>query len=118
MNIPSDFPVQPVLPSVARRADNKNIYQCQTCYHYWDDSIATEYTPARAGRCPFEQFHEEKSEIDTTFQNVTLTISAANSKEAYSYLCKVLSDAGIEYTTDTYTTPALGENPTIDLMGE
>lgn len=35
---------------------------CMTCGRSWDDSISTPYTPAPAGRCPFEHLHDEEPE--------------------------------------------------------
>lgn len=51
--IPRDFPVI-ALPS---DHDCPTAATCNSCGLSWDDSIATAYTPAPAGRCPFEQFH-------------------------------------------------------------
>lgn len=48
--VPIDFPVRPV--SLA-----PGMTECGTCGRAWDDTIATEYTPVPAGRCPFEAFH-------------------------------------------------------------
>lgn len=53
MIIPKDFPVQPV------NAENtKDPVTCGCCGLTWDDAISTSWTPAPAGRCPFEYFHE------------------------------------------------------------
>ena len=30
---------------------------CPICHHSWDDSVATAWTPAPAGRCPWEYEH-------------------------------------------------------------
>jgi hypothetical protein len=51
--IPADFPVQPLLAI----HDCETAATCEACGLSWDDSIATAYTPAPAGRCPFEAFH-------------------------------------------------------------
>lgn len=46
-------------------ADNKNqtkpenVATCGHCGLSWDDGTSTTYTPAPAGRCPFEQWHQE-----------------------------------------------------------
>jgi len=53
--IPADFPVQPL----AADAPAKDRVTCGTCGLSWDDGVATSYTPAPAGRCPFEYFHKE-----------------------------------------------------------
>lgn len=42
-------------------------------------------------------------EVVTTFHNVLISIEAPNSKEAYNKLCRLLHDAKVEYTTDTYS---------------
>ncbi len=39
----------------------------------------------------------------TTFQNVTISVNADSSKEAYSKLCDALQSIGAEWTSDTYT---------------
>ena|SRR5690349_23615447 len=41
------------------------IAQCGTCYRMWDDSISTAWTPAPAGRCPFEYEHEPEPSLST-----------------------------------------------------
>ena len=51
--VPADFPVQP-LQSLD---DARYAAQCGVCHRIWDDGQATAYTPAPAGRCPFEAFH-------------------------------------------------------------
>ena len=51
--IPRDFPVQPLRPG--QRA--KDRATCGACGRSWDDGIATAYTPAPGGRCPFEAYH-------------------------------------------------------------
>lgn len=51
--VPDDFPVR-VLGPDDKAADPVT---CGECGRTWDDSIATGYTPAPAGRCPFEAFH-------------------------------------------------------------
>jgi hypothetical protein len=38
-----------------------------------------------------------------TFHNVTITLSANNSTEAYDKLCEMFARAGVEYETDTYS---------------
>lgn len=61
-DVPDDFPVQPLDEGEARQrmADgDRRVAQCLGCFRYWDDSVPTSYTPAPAGRCPFEAFHAE-----------------------------------------------------------
>lgn len=53
IEIPLDFPVQPL--KMGQAAGDPGT--CGTCGLSWDDSIATGYTPAPGGRCPFEEFH-------------------------------------------------------------
>lgn len=60
--VPDDFEVRPIAfmsdeyhETRARDA----LAQCGNCSRMWDDSIATSYTPAPAGRCPFEYFHAD-----------------------------------------------------------
>jgi hypothetical protein len=55
--IPADFPVRPL--TRAQAAKNPNACTCGACGRSWDDSIATSYTPAPGGRCPFEYYHAE-----------------------------------------------------------
>jgi hypothetical protein len=55
LDIPSDFPVRPISPLNPA----KDYATCETCGLGWDDAIATEYTPAPGGRCPFEAFHKD-----------------------------------------------------------
>lgn len=35
---------------------------CGACGRAWDDSVATAWTPAPAGRCPFEYEHDDDDE--------------------------------------------------------
>jgi hypothetical protein len=42
--------------------------------------------------------------METTFNNVTITITAIDSKEAYGRLCSALAALGAEFTTDTFST--------------
>lgn len=62
IEIPADFPVQPVPNDEAqqRAVDGECIATCEGCGLSWNDSIPTSYTPAPAGRCPFEAFHREQ----------------------------------------------------------
>ncbi len=53
IRIPADFPVQPL----ASDDDARYAATCGTCGLIWDDGLATAYTPAPGGRCPFEAFH-------------------------------------------------------------
>jgi len=57
MNIPKDFPVQPLKPG--EEVEGK--MTCGTCGLSWDDDKSTSITPVPSGRCPFEQFHEEEA---------------------------------------------------------
>ena len=41
---------------------------------------------------------------ETTFRNVTVTVSASSAKEAYAMLCDALHSIHAEWSTDTYTT--------------
>lgn len=55
--IPASFPVAPIGPT--REPDTRReIATCGHCEFSWDDSIATDWTPAPAARCPFEPFHK------------------------------------------------------------
>lgn len=69
--IPDSFPVAPLL-SVQQRAAAVDPVHCETCGHWWDDALPTEYTPAPAGRCPFEQFHDTQSSPDTIHQEIPI----------------------------------------------
>lgn len=55
IEIPKDFPVQPVKPG--QKA--KDPVTCGDCGLTWDDAITTSMTPAPSARCPFEAFHAE-----------------------------------------------------------
>lgn len=55
--IPAHFPVQPISRTSTTA---QQLTTCGVCGRSWDDSIPTAYTPAPAGRCPFEYFHAEK----------------------------------------------------------
>jgi hypothetical protein len=59
--IPTDFPVQPLQPGAV--AGDK--VTDGACGLSWDDAIATSYTPAPSGRCPFEAFHVETEAADS-----------------------------------------------------
>jgi hypothetical protein len=55
ITIPDDFPVRPL-----QGHENANDRAtCNVCHLSWDDSIATQYTPAPSARCPFEAFHKQ-----------------------------------------------------------
>jgi hypothetical protein len=54
--VPEDFPVRPLNPLIDAATDP---VQCGECRLWWDDAIATAWTPAPTARCPFEYFHEE-----------------------------------------------------------
>jgi hypothetical protein len=66
---------------------------------------------------------ENEKNMDITFHNVLITISAKSPVAAYNKLCKLLQDKDVEYTTDIYSvnvpnspgSPS-GENPTSDLL--
>lgn len=58
MNVPSNFPVQPLGPT----DQAKDRVTCGTCGLSWDDAIPTSYTPTPSGRCPFEYFHPSEDE--------------------------------------------------------
>lgn len=51
--VPDDFPVK-VLTDGQPAKDRAT---CGICGRSWDDGIATAWTPAPSGRCPFEYFH-------------------------------------------------------------
>jgi len=53
--VPADWPVKPLKPG----QNPPGKATCGTCGRSWDDSIGTEWTPAPAGRCPFEYFHDD-----------------------------------------------------------
>jgi hypothetical protein len=57
-DIPVVFPVRPLRPGdVARERVTDN-----ACGLSWDDAVGTTWTPAPAGRCPFEYFHRDEEE--------------------------------------------------------
>lgn len=59
-DIPADFEVQPLefmSPEYNDARKREALAQCGTCGRMWDDAEPTSYTPAPAGRCPFEAFH-------------------------------------------------------------
>jgi hypothetical protein len=58
--IPEDFAVTPLDDD----DEAKDRATCGTCGRSWDDAIATEYTPAPSGRCPFEAYHETWAEAN------------------------------------------------------
>jgi hypothetical protein len=51
--VPSDHPVK-ILADGEPATDRVT---CGACGRSWDDAIPTSYTPAPAGRCPFEHWH-------------------------------------------------------------
>ncbi len=40
------------------RDARRSLATCGTCGRIWDDNIVTGWTPAPAGRCPFEPSHK------------------------------------------------------------
>jgi hypothetical protein len=59
--VPADFPVKVLVTGDVLLASDpaKDPVTCGTCHRTWDDAIPTAYTPAPAGRCPFEAWHGE-----------------------------------------------------------
>lgn len=55
--VPRSFAVRVLAPRDVARTPGA--CTCGTCGRSWDDSIATSYTPAPSGRCPFEYYHGE-----------------------------------------------------------
>ncbi len=51
--VPAGFPVQPLKHGESAEHEA----QCGACGRRWDDGKPTAWTPAPAGRCPFEYFH-------------------------------------------------------------
>ncbi len=71
-HIPADFPVQPLQPG-----DNPpGKATCGVCGRSWDDDKATAWTPAPAGRCPFEHFHGEGDDIPARLEYLRGEIEA------------------------------------------
>lgn len=56
-DIPPDHPVRPL-----RNATGPSVCTCGDCGLSWDDDAVTSMTPAPAGRCPFEAFHQYEEE--------------------------------------------------------
>jgi hypothetical protein len=52
--VPRSHPVRALEPHESGAA----VMTCGTCGRRWDDDFITSMTPAPAGRCPFEEFHE------------------------------------------------------------
>jgi hypothetical protein len=63
-DIPFEFPVAPLKAPEGSWAP-PGIATCGACGLSWDDTIATLYTPAPSGRCPFEAFHKDDEESST-----------------------------------------------------
>ena len=59
--VPKDFSVRPLTTQAEISAASQPT-QDGTCGLWWDDAIATYYTPAPAARCPFEAFHADEEE--------------------------------------------------------
>ena len=59
--IPKDFSVRPLTTQAEISAASQPT-QDGTCGLWWDDAIATYYTPAPSARCPFEAFHADEEE--------------------------------------------------------
>ncbi len=89
--IPADFPVRPWTygdlpagPTPARFSYDP------TCGYYWDDTIATAYTPAPSGRCPFEAFHvdaeADRQEADRLFAEAVRSVPADVVKAGFTSL--------------------------------
>lgn len=57
MRIPTDHPVRPLRRNTKAFEQAEERRTCGTCNRSWDDAIATAWTPAPSGRCPFETFH-------------------------------------------------------------
>lgn len=61
-----------------------------------------------------------ESTMETTFNNVTITIPSTDSREAYTLLCNALASIGAEWQTDTYTNDQTDDRflPTSELFPE
>lgn len=57
--IPGEHPVRPLFTKAEKDAA-VDLAQCGTCHHFWDDGIATGWTPTPGGRCPFEEYHQNE----------------------------------------------------------
>lgn len=95
--IPADFPVRPLSFNAA--LNNPNACRCGTCGRSWDDSIATSYTPAPSGRCPFEYYHVESRTTRTTRKPRTpsrldLAQDLADTLRAAEGVCESYADKG------------------------
>ena len=56
-DVPMDHPVRPF-----RNVTAPSVCTCGDCGLSWDDRATTSMTPAPAGRCPFEAFHQYEEE--------------------------------------------------------
>lgn len=66
--IPKSFAVQPLKSDEAAECRTT----CGYCGLSWDDSKSTAWTPAPAGRCPFEYFHKDKQTVPLRDRQKTL----------------------------------------------
>jgi hypothetical protein len=46
--------------------------------------------------------------METTFHNVTITVTAETAKDAYNTLCALLAAGGVEFETDTFSADHAG----------
>jgi hypothetical protein len=74
-DIPEDFIPQPL-------ADHEKAVvraTCNNCGRSWDDGVSTARTPTPAGRCPFEEFHDDHEQesffrIEGSVERLTATV--------------------------------------------
>lgn len=77
MQIPADYPVQPIEPN------DPSAIAPATCGHCgltWDDGKVTSMTPTPSARCPFEAFHDDDEDVTDRHytQSFALNIELGN----------------------------------------
>ena len=100
--IPADFPVT-VLTAETPILPGDVIATCGTCDRSWNDAIVTSYTPAPAGRCPFEHWHKAPDEPWTVAEiladsSARFTVAGYSGIAFYPVEAETAPDADTEWS--------------------
>lgn len=74
---------------------------CGVCGRGWDDSVASAWTPAPAGRCPFEYLHPKSEEPDPWANDaIQFPRFIAEAEEAGAFTPEVVAEMAVSMDLD------------------
>lgn len=78
---------------------------CGWCGRSWDDTVSTTYTPAPAGRCPFEHLHDDPdpSEPPYDLSEALRGLSENQAVQVFNNLARRFNWAGTIFTRNDLT---------------